>query len=77
MVADWIVYLAIAIATNIVAAIITPRPKAPKPAAAKDIEEPTAEAGRPIPWFWGTGRIKSPNVLWFGDKSSTSYEVKA
>lgn len=77
MIADWIVALIVSFALNVVAAILTPRPKAPKPAAAKDLEEPTAEAGRPIPRVFGRMTLKSPNLLWFGDKSTRSYEVKA
>jgi hypothetical protein len=77
LIADWIVALIVSFAFNVVAAILTPRPKAPKPAAAKDLEEPTAEAGRPIPRVFGRMTLKSPNLLWFGDKSTRSYEVKA
>lgn len=67
----------IALAINIVAYIIMPKPKAPKPDAAKELDSPTAEAGREIPVPFGTLMIKSPNCLWFGDKSMNTYEVKA
>jgi predicted phage tail protein len=64
------VALAISIAISIIAYLIMPKPKAPKPEAAKDLENPTAEAGKPIPVLFGTMTIKGINVLWFGDKST-------
>ena len=53
------------------------RPKVPsRNDATKDLENPTADAGRPIPVVFGTITVKSPNVLWFGDKSHRTYKVK-
>lgn len=77
MVAGWLIALAISLAIQIVAYIIMPKPKSPKPEAAKDLESPSAEAGRPIPVIFGTVLIKGPNVLWFGDKSTRTFKVKA
>lgn len=76
MIVTWLIELLIVIAINIIAMVLMSKPKSPKPAAAQDLEEPTAEAGRPIPVFWGTIVIKGLNVLWFGDKSQKSYEIK-
>ena len=71
------VALGISLAISIVSYLIMPKPKAPKPEAAKDLEDPTAEAGRPIPVVFGTITVKGLNVLWFGDKSKRTYKVKA
>jgi hypothetical protein len=57
--------------------LLTPKVKTPKPEAAKDLEDPTAEAGRPIPVVFGTITVKGLNVLWFGDKKHITYKVKA
>ncbi len=76
MVADWVVMLAISLALNVASYILAPKPKAARPDAVKDLEEPTAEAGRPIPVIFGTLELRSPNVLWYGDKSSRQYEIK-
>lgn len=76
MVAWWVV-LAISIAIQIAAYIIMPKPKAPKPEAAQDLQNPTAEAGRPIPVVFGTVTVKGVNILWFGDKSIRTYKTKA
>lgn len=72
----WLLILVISIAVSLISTMLMPRPKAPKPEAAKDLEEPTAEAGRPIPVIFGTIEVSSPNVLWFGDKSVNTYTIK-
>lgn len=77
MVAGWLVGLLISLAIQVVAYIIMPKPKTPKPEAARDLESPTAEAGRPVPVVFGTVTVKGPNILWFGEKSIRTYKVKA
>lgn len=73
----WLI-LAAAVAVSIaVSILLRPKSKTPKPDAAKDLEDPTAEAGRPVPVVFGTMTIKGLNVLWFGDKSLRTYKVKA
>ena len=73
----WFIPLLITLALQIVAYILMPKPKAPKPEAAKDLENPSAEAGRPIPVVFGTATVKGVNILWFGEKSIRTYKVKA
>lgn len=70
------VSLLVALAINIIAYALMPKPKTPKPEAAKALDDPTAEAGKPISWVFGSMTIKDPNVLWFGDKSIKTYKVK-
>lgn len=77
MVADWLVMFAIAFTMNVVAYLITPKPKQPKPDAARELDSPTADAGRPMPKIFGTMTLRQANILWFGDKASKSYEIKA
>ena len=77
MVAAWLIGLLISVAVQIVAYIIMPKPKAPKPDAAKELENPTAEAGIPVPVLFGEKIIKGPNILWFGDKSINTYKIDA
>ena len=73
----FLIPLLIAVGLRIISYLIQPKPKASKPDAAKDAENPTAEAGREIPVLFGTLTIKGPNVLDFGDKSIRTYQVKA
>lgn len=77
MIWQWIGQLLIAFALNVVAYLIMPKPKTPKPEAARDLENPTAQAGRPVPVPFGTLTIKGLNILWYGEKSRRDYEVKA
>jgi hypothetical protein len=73
----FLVALLISIAIQIVAYIIMPKPKAPKPEAAKELENPTAEAGIPVPVVFGSKLIKAPNIIWYGEKSIRTYKVTA
>lgn len=73
----WFIPFLIGLAINIVAYLLMPKPKGPKPEAARDMEDPTAEAGRPIPVVFGTITVKGLNVLGFWDKRMRSYKIKA
>jgi hypothetical protein len=72
----WIPLL-IAIAMMVVAYLIMPKPKAPQPAATRDLETPTADAGRPVPVVFGTLRVKGLNVVWYGELSQKTEKVKS
>ncbi len=74
---ELIVAIVVSLVLNIVAALLAPKAKQPKPEAAQEMEDPTADAGRPLPVVFGTVTVKGPNVLWFGDKSVLEYEVDA
>ena len=67
----------IGLALMVVAYLIMPKPKPPKPPEVKDMDDPVAEAGKPIPVVFGTLTIKGLNVLWFGDKGYVISKVKA
>lgn len=73
----WLLLLVIAVATTVVSALLAPKPKGPKPASASDIADPTNDAGRDMMVIFGEGVVKSPNILWFGDKSVRNYQVNA
>lgn len=73
----WIVQLLIAVAMNVIAYLIQPKPKQAKPEAAKQSETPTADAGIPVPVPFGTITAKGLNVMWYGDQNMSTYQVKA
>jgi hypothetical protein len=73
----WWVLLAAVAVSIVVSFLLRPKVKAPKPDSVKDLEDPSADAGRPIPVAFGTITVKGLNVLWFGDKSTRRYRVKA
>lgn len=68
--------LIIALALMVVAYLIMPKPKQASPEV-QDMDDPTAEAGRPIPVPFGTITIKGLNVLWFGEKRYQKRKIKA
>lgn len=73
----WFITLLIGLAINIVAYLIMPKPKQPQPAETKDLQDPTAEAGRPLPVVFGSIRVQGLNVIWFGDKSTVMRTLKS
>lgn len=70
----WFVPLLISLALNVIAYLLQPKPKQAQPASTEDMEDPTAEAGRPIPVLFGTMTIKGTNILWYGEKQVTTYK---
>jgi len=60
--------LAIGILLSYVGYLLTPKPKQGKPPSVDDLENPTAEAGRPIPVVFGSITVQSPNNLGYWDK---------
>lgn len=74
---SFLIMVAISIAMALVAYMLAPKPKRPKPTAATDIESPTAEAGRPVPVAFGTITIKGLNILGYWDKQVREYKVRA
>lgn len=71
MALNFFVSLLIGLALNIVAYLIMPKPANSQAQEYKDAEDPTAEAGKPIPLMSGSMTIKGLNILMFGKKSKT------
>ena len=72
----FIVQILVSIAMSLLAYMLAPKAKTAKPEAAAEMENPTADAGRPIPVVFGTITVKGPNFLWYGDKKVIEYSVK-
>lgn len=73
----FLIQLVISVALMVIAYALRPKPKVQKPAASSDLENPTAEAGRPIPVVFGTMQVKGGNILWYGDKSKNDFDTNA
>lgn len=71
----WLIVIA-AIAAVALSYLLAPKPKTPKPPEVTDFDDPTAEAGRPIPVVFGTITVKGLNLLWYGDKQIRTTKVK-
>lgn len=72
----FLVQLLIGIALNIIDYLIVSKPKAEQSAETKDLDDPTAEAGKPVPVVWGTMTVKGLNILWFGEKETVMKKMK-
>ena len=68
-------YIAVFVVALLVAYNI-PKPQAQKPAGLGDIQVPTASESREIPVLFGTREISGPNVVWYGDLSTTAIKKK-
>lgn len=73
----WIGQLLIGILLNVVSYLLVPRPKQEKPPTTEDLQEPTAEAGRPIVVVMGSMRVKGSNIIGAWDKESVHRKAKA
>jgi hypothetical protein len=70
----WI-QLAVLIVATVISYLLRPEVKTEIPEV-EDMENPTADAGRPIPVVFGTMQVTGLNVLWFGDKEYKEREVE-
>jgi len=73
-----LVQLLIGLALQVVGFLLMPQTATSKPEEVTDMEDPTAESGRPIPVVFGEppGGLTSVNIIWFGDKTTTARKVK-
>ena len=60
-------YLLLSVALAFISYLLAPRPEAPDPHTLKDFDIPVADPSKEIVVFWGTGWLKDPNVVWYGD----------
>ncbi len=61
--------LLVGIALQVIGYLLMPKPPAPEPPQLSDWDDPTAEAGRPIPVVFGSMTIKGMNILGMWDKA--------
>jgi len=77
MPAPFLTQLAIGIALSFVGYLLAPKPKQPKPPSTEELENPTAEAGRPVMVVFGSLTIESPNNMGYWDKESVTRKFKS
>lgn len=77
MIFNFLIQLVVAVVLAIVSYALAPRPKRSKPPATTDLQDPVAEAGKPIQVVFGTINVKGPNILHTTDKRYRTYEVDA
>lgn len=70
-----LVQLLIGIGTAAIGYLMMPKAATSQPEEVTDMDEPTAES-RPIPVVFGEMDV-APNIIWFGDKATTTRKVSA
>ncbi len=73
----FLVQLVIGIGLQILGYLLMGTPKANKPESVQDMENPTAEAGRPIPVVFGEMEVSGINIIYYGEKTTSTFNVKA
>ena len=68
--------LIVSVVMSLVASALAPKPKVQRPDAGQ-LEIPKIKSGSPVPVVFGTVRIKSPFLIWYGDASVTSIRTKS
>lgn len=76
MAINFLVALAIGLTLQVVGFLLRPKPVKEKPPSLQDIQEPTSEAGRPIPVVFGSGTITGLNLQGSWDKDIHTREIK-
>lgn len=72
----WFAALLVAVALEVVAYLLMPKPKKSS-AAAQDVSFPTADASRPLPVVFGSMTISGTNILWYGEVSTRQRTINA
>lgn len=65
----------VSVILSVVSYALQPRPKMPTPAAATEMDNPTASAGTPLPVVFGTVTVKSSNFLGYWAKEIHEYDT--
>ena len=74
----YIIYAIILIATIAASFLMRPKgPPPPKPATLDEIQVPLAEEGKELTVVFGTVIVEAPNVVYYGNLTSTPVRKKA
>ena len=70
--------IVIALVMMVVSILMMPKIKTPTTSnTAQEMETPTNDAGKTMAVVFGEIVVKSPNVIYFGDKNMNQFEVDA
>lgn len=74
---SFLIQLLVGLALQVLGYLLIPKPKGPKPEDVKDLENPTAEAGRPIPVVFGQLEVTGVNIILFSEKVTKTFKVNS
>lgn len=66
--------LIVGLVLNFIGYLLMPKPPQ-QSQEVKDMEDPTADASRPLPVVFGSVSVRGPNIIWYGDKSKEKTKV--
>lgn len=72
-----LIQLVVGIGLQALGYLLMPKAKSEKSQDVTDMDDPTAEGGRPIPVVFGELDVTGVNIIWFGEKETITREVKA
>ena len=71
----WLLQIIIGLIINVIGYVLLASAQKPKPNEVRDMDDITADAGRPVPVVWGSGTIKGLNIIEVWDKESVKRNV--
>ena len=72
-----IAQLLIGVAFLALSYILAPKPRGPRRPSVTDLQDPTAEAGRPVMVIFGSIEVRGLNILYSGQKDINVREIDA
>lgn len=72
-----LINLLIGIGLQVIGYLLMPKSASAKTEEVTDMDDPTAEGGRPIPVVFGEMWVTGVNIIWFGDKATTTRQIDA
>lgn len=73
----FLLQLVIGVALQVLGYLLMPQSKSGNKREFDDMDDPTAQSGRPLPVIFGEHNVPDVNIIWFGDKSTVVREVDA
>ena len=73
----FLINLVIGVALQVLGYLLMPSSKNSNKREFDDMDDPTAESGRPIPVIFGEIEVTDVNIIWFGEKNTITREVDA
>lgn len=70
-------YLGVLAVTLVASFLIAPKIQQPKSIVPEDLDIPTADIGKEIPVVFGTCKVASSNVVWYGDLRTVPIRTKS
>ena len=73
----FLINLVIGVALQVLGYLLMPSAKGANKREFDDMDDPTAESGRPMPVTFGEIEHTDVNIIWYGEKATVTREVDA